>query len=221
MLTGMLALVVTALLVEVARRFAPVVGLVDRPNERKAHKGNIPLVGGIAIFAGLLLIGIAEGALIVHWPFFAAAALLVAVGVWDDIRGVSPILRLGFQAVAVLIIAMPGNAYLADLGTILPVLGKFQLGWMAVPFTVFAGVGIINAFNMSDGVDGLCGTLTLVALAGLGVVAAAAGKESDLMLILGLTGGLIGFLIFRSRSIWASTAPASRRRSSCSMRSGR
>ena len=56
MLTGMLALVVTALLVEAARRVAPVVGLVDMPSERKAHRGNIPLVGGIAIFGGLLVI---------------------------------------------------------------------------------------------------------------------------------------------------------------------
>lgn len=199
MLTGMLALVVTALLVEAARRVAPVVGLVDMPSERKAHRGNIPLVGGIAIFGGLLVIMGAQGILADHWPFFAAAALLVAVGIWDDIRGVSPLLRLGFQAAAVLFIAMPGNAYLADLGTILPVLGKFELGWLAIPFTVFAGVGIINAFNMSDGVDGLCGTLTLVALTGLGVLAAVAGKESDLVLILGLAGGLIGFLIFNVR----------------------
>ena len=121
MLTGMLALVVTALLVEAARRVAPVVGLVDMPSERKAHRGNIPLVGGIAIFGGLLVIMGAQGILADHWPFFAAAALLVAVGIWDDIRGVSPLLRLGFQAAAVLFIAMPGNAYLADLGTILPV----------------------------------------------------------------------------------------------------
>ena len=199
MLTGMLALVVTTILVEVARRLAPAIGLVDSPNDRKSHSGDVPLVGGIAIFGGLLVMLAPQGIIAEHWQFFAAASLLVAVGVWDDAIGIPPIARITCQAGAVLFVAMPGNAYLVDLGTILPALGTIKLGWLAIPFTVFAGVGIINAFNLSDGVDGLCGTFTLVALIGLGVVAALAGRQSELVLILALSGGLIGFLIFNVR----------------------
>ncbi len=70
---------------------------------------------------------------------------------------------------------------------------------MAIPFTVFAGVGIINAFNMSDGVDGLCGSLTLIALIGFGILAAVAGMQSEFALIAILTGSLIGFLFFNMR----------------------
>jgi UDP-GlcNAc:undecaprenyl-phosphate GlcNAc-1-phosphate transferase len=194
-----LALAVTAILVEVARRLAPAVGLIDSPNERKAHEGEIPLVGGIAIFAGLLLVLAFKGALADHWAFFLAAGLLVATGIWDDVFGVSPHPRLLMQSLAVLIIAVPGEGYISDLGTILPAIGNLHLGWMAIPFTVFAGVGLINAFNMSDGVDGLCGTLTLVALTGLGIAAGIAGRESELMLILALAGAVIGFLIFNVR----------------------
>lgn len=194
-----LALAVTAILVEVARRLAPAVGLIDSPNERKAHEGEIPLVGGIAIFAGLLLVLAFKGALADHWAFFLAAGLLVATGIWDDVFGVSPHPRLLMQSLAVLIIAVPGEGYISDLGTILPAIGNLHLGWMGIPFTVFAGVGLINAFNMSDGVDGLCGTLTLVALTGLGIAAGIAGRESELMLILALAGGVIGFLIFNVR----------------------
>ena len=76
MLTTLLALAITAFLVEVARRLAPAVGLIDSPNERKAHEGDIPLVGGIAIFAGLLLVLSFKGMLVEHWAFFVAAALL-------------------------------------------------------------------------------------------------------------------------------------------------
>ena len=199
MFTGMLALVVTAFLVEAARRVAPVVGLVDRPNERKAHKGSIPLVGGIAIFSGFLLVMMVSGYASDYWAFLLAAAVLVAVGAWDDVRGLDPVVRLLFQAGAVLIVAVGENAYVSDLGTIVPVIGNLHLGWMAMPFTVIAGVGIINAFNMSDGVDGHCGTLTLVALTGLGTVAAVAGKQSELMLIITLAGGLIGFLFYNVR----------------------
>lgn len=199
MLTGMLALVVTTILVEVARRLAPAIGLVDSPSERKSHSGDVPLVGGIAIFGGLLVMLAPQGIIAEHWQFFAAASLLVAVGIWDDAAGIPPIARIACQAGAVLFVAIPGNAYLVDLGTILPALGTIKLGWFAIPFTVFAGVGIINAFNLSDGVDGLCGTFTLVALIGLGVLAALAGKQSELLLILALSGGLIGFLIFNIR----------------------
>lgn len=198
-LITVLALAVTAFLVEVARRLAPVVGLIDSPNERKAHEGDIPLVGGIAIFAGLLLVLAFKGSLADHWAFFLAAGLLVATGIWDDKFGVSPHPRLLMQSLAVLIIAVPGRGYISDLGTILPAIGTLNLGWMGIPFTVFAGVGLINAFNMSDGVDGLCGTLTLVALTGLGIAAGMAGRESELILILALAGGVIGFLMFNVR----------------------
>tara|TARA_Y100000590_G_scaffold379009_1_gene446379 strand:- start:271 stop:1521 length:1251 start_codon:yes stop_codon:yes gene_type:complete len=195
----MLALVVTTILVEVARRLAPAIGLVDSPTDRKSHNGDVPLVGGIAIFGGLLVMLGPQGIIAEHWQFFAAASLLVAVGIWDDAAGIPPIARITCQAGAVLFVAIPGNAYLVDLGTILPALGTIKLGWFAIPFTVFAGVGIINAFNLSDGVDGLCGTFTLVALIGLGILAALAGKQSELLLILALSGGLIGFLIFNIR----------------------
>lgn len=195
----LLTLSVTVILVEVARRLAPSVGLIDSPNERKVHEGDIPLVGGIAIFAGIVLVLAFKGSLADHWAFFLAAGLLVATGMWDDRFGVSPHPRLIMQCLAVLIIAVPGKGYISDLGTILPILGTLSLGWMTIPFTVFAGVGLINAFNMSDGVDGLCGTLTLVALTGLGIAAGMAGRETELMLILALAGAVLGFLMFNVR----------------------
>ena len=198
-LISLLALSATVIFVAVARRLAPAIGLIDSPNERKAHEGDIPLVGGIAIFAGLLLVLAFNGSLTDHWAYVLAAALLVATGMWDDMFGVSPHPRLIMQGLAVLIIAVPGKGYISDLGTILPIIGTLSLGWFTIPFTVFAGVGLINAFNMSDGVDGLCGSLTLVALTGLGIAAGMAGRESELMLILALAGGVAGFLLFNVR----------------------
>ena len=199
MLTWILAIALTAVLVDVARRLAPAVGLVDAPNHRKAHQGEIPLVGGVGIFAGLLVVATFTGLLTDHWAFVVSGMMLVMVGVWDDVYGISPIIRLILQATAVLFLALFGNAYLANLGQLVPGLGSIDLGWMAIPFTVFAGVGIINAFNMSDGVDGLCGSLSLIALVGFGVLAAVAGMQSELALIAVLTGALIGFLFFNMR----------------------
>lgn len=199
MFTPLLALVITVILVQVARRFAPAVGLIDSPCARKSHQGDIPLVGGISIFGALFVFMAFGGMFEEHAAFFAAAALLVAVGILDDVYGLSPPVRLTVQCTAMLIIATGGGVYLADLGAIVPTLGTLHLGWMAIPFTLFAGVGAINAFNLSDGVDGLCGTLTLVALVGLGIAAGLAGATSELPLILTLIGGLVGFLIFNVR----------------------
>lgn len=199
MLTPMVALAITVILVQVARRVAPAVGLIDSPNARKSHSGDVPLVGGIAIFGALFALMAFGGLFANHAAFFTAASLIVAVGVLDDVYGISPPVRLAVQCAAMLIIATVGGVYLADLGAIIPAVGTLHLGWMAIPFTVFAGVGAINAFNLSDGVDGLCGTLTLVALIGLGIAAAIAGSTAELPLILTLIGGLVGFLLFNVR----------------------
>ena len=104
MLTPILALVITAVLVELARRVAPVIGLIDSPNERKSHQGDIPLVGGISIFTALVLVLAFRGNLAEHSAFFLSAGLLIAVGVGDDAFGISPKYRLLLQAVVVLTI---------------------------------------------------------------------------------------------------------------------
>lgn len=199
MLTPIVALAITVILVQVARRVAPTVGLVDSPTARKSHQGDVPLVGGVSIFGALVALTIFGGLFQEHAAFFAAASLLVVVGVLDDVTGISPPVRLAVQAAAMLIITTAGGVYLADLGAIVPAVGTLYLGWMAIPFTVFAGVGAINAFNLSDGVDGLCGTLTLVALVGLGIAAGLAGSTAEIPLILTLIGGIVGFLIFNVR----------------------
>jgi UDP-GlcNAc:undecaprenyl-phosphate GlcNAc-1-phosphate transferase len=107
--------------------------------------------------------------------------------------------RLLLQGGAVLFVAYFGDAYLLDLGAILPGNVVFKLGWMALPFTVFAGIGLINAFNMADGVDGVCGTLALVALVGLGTMAALGDNQNALILVVMLAAGVVGFLIYNVR----------------------
>jgi UDP-GlcNAc:undecaprenyl-phosphate/decaprenyl-phosphate GlcNAc-1-phosphate transferase len=199
MLDWLIAVVCTAVLVEAGRRIALAIGLVDRPTERKSHEGEIPLVGGVAIFLGLVVTLGFLRVLHVHWAFLIAGLLLVLVGIWDDLRGIRPLVRIFIQGACVLFVTLAGDAVLLDLGNILPGNEAISLGWMAIPFTVFAGIGLINAFNMSDGVDGVCGTLALVALIGLGTIAARAGQQSELMLTIVLGGCLVGFLAFNVR----------------------
>lgn len=197
--TVLIAIAVTAFLVEVARRLAPIVGLVDKPTERKSHKGEIPLVGGLAIFLGLVVTLALTGMLQQYVAFVVAALAMVIVGVWDDVRTVSPPVRMLVQGSAVLCMAYFGDAVLLDIGHLKPNGDLLELGWFAIPFTIFAGIGLINAFNMSDGVDGLCGTFALIALIALGVMSGIAGRQEELTVILLLAGGLVGFLLFNAR----------------------
>ena len=76
--TPIVALAITIFLVQVARRVAPAAGLVDSPTARKSHDGDIPLVGGIAIF-GSLFVGMAYGDLLIeHWPFLVGYSIWLA-----------------------------------------------------------------------------------------------------------------------------------------------
>jgi UDP-GlcNAc:undecaprenyl-phosphate GlcNAc-1-phosphate transferase len=178
---------------------ARAVGLVDRPSSRKKHTGIVPLVGGIAIFVATVFVSALVGPP-ADWPgLLAGAGLLLIIGVKDDLSRISPKIRLVFQSLSLVILAVWADATIDWIGFVGPGETPFELGWLALPFTVFAGVGLINAVNMSDGLDGLCGTLTFVALVALGVVAAVAGRGEELTLILILAGAVAGFLAYNFR----------------------
>jgi UDP-GlcNAc:undecaprenyl-phosphate GlcNAc-1-phosphate transferase len=178
---------------------ARTIGLVDRPSSRKKHTGNVPLVGGIGIFVATVLVSALVGPP-AEWPgLLLGAGLLLAVGVKDDLSRISPKIRLVFQAASILLMAVWAGATIDWIGFMGPGQTPFELGWLAIPFTIFAGVGLVNAVNMSDGLDGLCGTLALVALGALGVVAAVAGRTEELTLIVILAGAVAGFLAYNFR----------------------
>jgi UDP-GlcNAc:undecaprenyl-phosphate GlcNAc-1-phosphate transferase len=181
----------------VGLRLAPQLGLVDLPTNRKKHVGSVPLVGGIAIYAGLCVALVLSGQYVNHTAFLVASALIVATGVWDDVRGVSPYVRLVLQAVSVWLIAEWGGRHIADLGHLAPDGSVLSLGRFGVAFTVFAGVALINAFNMTDGLDGLCASMALAALFGGLVMAASVGSHYFEVRFLSVLGAaIVGFMLF-------------------------
>ena len=193
------ALLLTTVFIAMLRPLASHTGLVDRPSTRKHHTGNVPLVGGIGI-ALALLVTLALSPDGINGPGLLCAGLfVVAIGIWDDVHKISSGLRLIVQSLSVLVLALMCDAQILDLGN-LGLRGELlTLGWFALPFTIFAGVGVINAINMSDGMDGLCGTLSLAALTGLGLVAAVAGRQHEFLIAVVLGGAILGFLVFNFR----------------------
>ena len=192
------AIAVTVSLMVALRPVAKSLGLIDHPGGRKHHTGTIPLIGGIAMFfgviAGVLIIGdtnIAIGSLVF------AAALLVAVGVLDDIYTVPPIARILVQITAILLMYYGANLSLAGIGSPFG-LGEIELGPVTLIGTLVVGITVINAYNLVDGIDGLAGTITIIALGSL-AIASGGGLATGIALI--TISAVLGFLIFNVPSV--------------------
>lgn len=201
---SVLALPVTASLVLLLRKHAYALGLVDVPGGRKQHHGVVPLVGGLAMFGGLLAAAVLAGMTSVNMPLLAALALLVGKGYLDDRFDLRPALRFSIQALAALIMVFWGEVRLDNLGNLFG-FGDVILGRWSVPMTVFAVLGVINAINMIDGADGLAGGLALVALLSFCGFAAADGFLQD-TLLLSLVFAVAGFMLFNMRTPWRNRA---------------
>jgi len=143
--------------------------VMDNPGERKYQKVPIPVLGGLAVFFGLvagLLLGVvmhAMPSLAVHetiatptarlFPILCAVVIMLYVGTVDDMVNLSPGIRLVVEVLVVLGLILASGGC---IDTFRGMWGVYKISWwIAVPLTVFAGVGIINAINMVDGVNGL------------------------------------------------------------------
>jgi len=195
-----LALLVCCGLLHLLRPMAIRIGLVDEPSGRKSHQGSVPLIGGVAMFFAFALAALTlDLGLMAYRSFFAAAAILIVVGILDDLHELSSRARFGAQILAAALMAYWGGVVVDDLGFLGGGGSAFLLSGWEIVFTVFATVGVINALNMSDGVDGLAGGLALIALLGLAYVAGSAGFASERTLLTMLAVVVAGFLLFNMR----------------------
>ena len=177
--------------------------LVDLPDRsRKFHKRPTPLTGGLSIFIALVVSGkiyIDLNSLNGYLPDFTyqliiASIPLLIVFLIDDARGIKPWIRLIVQILLVIYVIMTTGVYLENLGNLFG-LGILNLGIFSIPVTIFCVVGVMNAFNMIDGINGLCAGCAMLALIFIGFHS---GFIYDSMLIL-IIGSMIGFLIFNLR----------------------
>jgi UDP-GlcNAc:undecaprenyl-phosphate GlcNAc-1-phosphate transferase len=206
-LSVLLAIGVTTGLLYGLRPFAYRIGLLDSPGARKTHRGDVPIIGGLAMFIGFSISVLTlDVGLFELRPFFAASAILVLVGVLDDWHELSSRARFAAQIFAAILMVEWGRVVLVDLGALHSDGGLFTLGVFAVPFSVFCTVGVINALNMIDGVDGLAGGVALVALSALACLAHMGGQSvhRDVLIVLSLC--VMCFVFVNSRTPWRSHA---------------
>lgn len=180
--------------------FAVKMRLVDQPNQRKLHRGAVPLVGGVSAFIGvcmgwLLGMPLSMGYVI----FLACASLLVLLGAIDDAIDLPAKLRLSAQVVLGAVLVYGSGDALESFGDLFG-LGVIELGVLGPLVSIAAVIGATNAFNMIDGIDGLAGSVSLIALLSLALLfSLSTGHEAGMALSLGLSCALLPYMMANLR----------------------
>lgn len=193
----------TYALTPLAAQLAHRLGAIDVPGGRRVHTQPTPRLGGVAIFLGLAL-GAATYGFAFGWSalanvlsadpllaFLVPCLLIFAVGVVDDVRGLGPGPRLALEAIAATFLIQAGYV-INDVTN--PLGAPVDLGMFSYPFTMLWIVGVTNAFNLIDGLDGLLATVGAIILGCCGVVAAQSGRLGSASVAFALAGALVGFL---------------------------
>lgn len=176
-------------------QLAPRLRMVDLPDPRKVHAKAIPRVGGIGIVVGSL------ASLSLWMPpepwlhsYLLGSLVLLCFGAADDSMELGHYPKFVGQIVAAVAVVYWGDVWVAHV----PFLAEPVLPSLGKPFTVFAMVGVMNAINHSDGLDGLAGGESLLSMAAIGYLAYVAGATSTVLLAAAVIGGVFGFLRFNT-----------------------
>lgn len=193
-----LAFVLTPYVARVAKRWR----ILDKPSDRKVHVHPTPRAGGVAV--GIAFIVALVTALAVHQlalnplpvdtriaAFFVGGLLALALGLWDDVRGLGARWKLVAQ-VGIALISYAGGIQIGRL--YLPGVGELIVGWLSLPLTVFWFLLILNAMNLIDGLDGLASGITLFVALTLLIVWDTPSNLIVAMALAALAGASLGFL---------------------------
>jgi UDP-GlcNAc:undecaprenyl-phosphate/decaprenyl-phosphate GlcNAc-1-phosphate transferase len=209
-ITFVLAAAACALVTPLVRRMAFTLGVFDEPDgDRRVHMQPTPRLGGIAIYLGFMLslftvlnlalthteeirkyLGNRDLAHLIGLLF--GGTLMLGVGLWDDIMTMSPrrkfFAQLGVSAIAVVLYGFT----IVDVR--LPNFGYLDLAWFAIPFSLFWYMGMVNAINFLDGLDGLVAGVTLIASVTLILVSLWHNEYLVAITMCALAGATAGFL---------------------------
>ena len=178
-------------------RLAVRLGVVDQPDPRKVHTRLMPRMGGLAIFVGYtaatawMMASFRESTVIM-----LGALIIVATGVLDDRFGLRPWVKLVGQILSATVVVTLGmqaqfiHLPFSGTGAIL------EFGWLTIPLTIFWLVGVMNAVNLIDGLDGLAAGVTAIAATTMLILALGLGNLPVALMAAALIGSLIAFLFF-------------------------
>lgn len=171
MITKLMALVIVLIAFVVSLgvypmvlRFAKKHNVMDNPDQRKLQREPVPVMGGLVVFCGIFAAMLLASNIISFRPFvrgFICLTSMFAIGVWDDLKNIPPTLRFIFE-IAVVYFMMTSYG-----GGIQNLRGLWEMHsispFASIPLSIIAGVGIINAINLIDGVDGFASGFVIMA----------------------------------------------------------
>lgn len=177
-------------------RISVLKNIVDNPEERKLQKYPVPVLGGIAVFFGIIV------SLVASQVFFSSASLfsllgimviMLYIGTMDDILSLSPGIRFFIEIIIVLLLIYGNDCSINNFHGLW---GIWKIpSYIAVPLTVFACVGIVNAINMIDGVDGLMSMYGITTSILFGAVFYKSGEVDMAAMAMIATGAMIPFFM--------------------------
>ncbi len=179
-------------LTPLVKQFAIKIGATDEPNNRKVHKVKMPRLGGLAIYLAFIL-----GMLILRpessytWSIIIGSFIMVMTGILDDIFTLSAKVKLLAQIVSAIVI-VAGGIQVEFIN--LPFNGVLYLHWFSIPLTILWIIGITNAINLIDGLDGLAAGVSTIVLLTIAGLAIAQGQIFVFMVSAILIGSTVGFL---------------------------
>ena len=183
-------------------RFAKAKNIVDNPNTRKLQLRPVPVLGGLAIFFGIV-----AGVLVAHtmidsselFVIISCMMIMTYVGALDDVLDISPIIRLITQIITVLILIYIGDLSLNNLHGLWGITALPE--YISTPLTIFSVVGIINALNLIDGADGLFSIFCITVCSIFGVLFLKAGNYALFAIAVASIGAVIPFLLHNAFGI--------------------
>jgi UDP-GlcNAc:undecaprenyl-phosphate GlcNAc-1-phosphate transferase len=201
-LPAFITFILTCTAVQFLKPLAQFVGLVDIPNGRKQHQGEVPLIGGLAIYLSILLVS----STFFEYSrelniYLISAALILFLGILDDKYDLSVKLRIVSQVIIASLMIFGAEIYLSSLGHILYFF-ELRLSFVGIILTVIAVIAAINAFNMVDGIDGLAGCLSLITFASLAFLLYRIDSPWFMLPVL-YVSALLAYLMFNLR--WPSS----------------
>lgn len=190
-----IAVFVTMVLIPPLMRSAVRLQIIDIPDARKVHTGAIPRIGGVAMVVGAVFP-------MIMWlapqnetiAFLLGIGIILFFGVWDDRKDLDYRLKFLGQIIAVLIVSIYGGIvikYVPFMADPLPM-------YLAVPLTLFVLLGITNAINLSDGLDGLAGGTTMLSLGMLAFMAYSVDALEVVLIAVSVMGAILGFLRYNT-----------------------
>lgn len=190
------AMLITMVAIPVIIKLSARYNLMDKPNQRKMHKNPIPTLGGAGFFLGFILISLFWIIFKGHTSdlvLFASMLVLFVMGIFDDLKDLSAKFKFMVQSLVALLIAFFGY----KIESLNGIFGIYQMHpVIQYAFTVFLVVGLVNAFNLIDGIDGLAGGLAFINSMAMGTILLFQDNVLYSLMAYTFAGALLGFLVF-------------------------